>query len=120
MEKIEENVELLYKKVAQYSETSIELLKLQTIEKTANVISSLCVVISILFIIGMFILFVNIGISFFIGNLLENAALGFVIVSGFYLILGIIVFVFRKSLIKIPIENLIISKIVKEEDFKNE
>ena len=99
MENIASNVELLYKKAEQYSKTSLELLKLHTIEKTSDVISSLTVVISISIsiIVGMFTLFVNIGISFFIGNLLGNNALGFFIVSGFYFILGIIVFIFRKS-----------------------
>lgn len=114
MENIASNVELLYKKAEQYSKTSLELLKLHTIEKTLDVISSLTVVISISIIVGMFTLFVNIGISFFIGNLLGNNALGFFIVSGFYFILGIIVFIFRKSLIKIPIDNLIVSKLLKE------
>ena len=72
MENIASNVELLYKKAEQYSKTSLELLKLHTIEKTSDVISSLTVVISISIsiIVGMFTLFVNIGISFFIGNLL--------------------------------------------------
>ena len=120
MENIASNVELLYKKAEQYSKTSLELLKLHTIEKTSDVISSLTVVISISIIVGMFTLFVNIGISFFIGNLLGNNALGFFIVSGFYLILGIVVFIFRKSLIKIPIDNLIFSKLLKEKKFSND
>ena len=47
MENIASNVELLYKKAEQYSKTSLELLKLHTIEKTSDVISSLTVVISI-------------------------------------------------------------------------
>ena len=120
MENIASNVELLYKKAEQYSKTSLELLKLHTIEKPSDVISSLTVVISISIIVGMFTLFVNIGISFFIGNLLGNNALGFFIVSGFYLILGIVVFIFRKSLIKIPIDNLIVSKLLKEKKFSND
>ena len=120
MENIASNVELLYKKAEQYSKTSLELLKLHNIEKTSDVISSLSVVISISIIVGMFTLFVNIGISFFIGNLLGNNALGFFIVSGFYLILGIVVFIFRKSLIKIPIDNLIVSKLLKEKKLSND
>ena len=64
MENIASNVELLYKKAEQYSKTSLELLKLHTIEKTSDVISSLTVVISISIIclrisISIRILFVN-------------------------------------------------------------
>lgn len=63
----------------------------------------------------MFTLFINIGISLYIGALLKNTALGFFIVSGFYFILVIAVYIFRKSLIKIPIDNLIVFKLLKEE-----
>ena len=113
MENIATDIELLYKKAEQYSKTSFELLQLNTIDKTSDVISSLSVVISISIIVAMFTLFINIGISLFIGNLLGNDALGFLIVSGFYFVLGIVFYIFRKTLIKIPIDNLIVSKLLK-------
>ena len=114
MENIATDIELLYKKAEQYSKTSFELLQLNTIDKTSDVISSLSVVISISIIVAMFTLFINIGISLFIGNLLGNDALGFLIVSGFYFVLGIVFYIFRKTLIKIPIDNLIVSKLLKD------
>jgi len=67
----------------------------------------------------MFTLFINIGISLYIGALLKNTALGFFIVSGFYFLLVVAVFIFRKSLIKIPIDNLIIFKLLREEKVLN-
>jgi uncharacterized membrane protein len=62
----------------------------------------------------MFTLFINIGISLYIGKLLNDYAMGFFLVSGFYFIVAIIVYLFRKSLIKIPIDNLIVSKLLKD------
>ncbi|WP_288984130.1 hypothetical protein [uncultured Flavobacterium sp.] len=115
MKNIAENVELLYKKAEKYSKTSFELLQLKTIDKTSDVISSLSVVIAISILLAMFTLFMNIGISLFIGHLLNNYALGFFLISGFYFMLGIIFYVFRKKLIKIPIDNLIVSIFLKEE-----
>ena len=114
MENIATDIELLYKKAEQYSKTSFELLQLNTIDKTSDVISSLSVVISISIIVAMFTLFINIAISILIGNLLGNDALGFLIVSGFYFVLGIVFYIFRKTLIKIPIDNLIVSKLLKD------
>ena len=114
MENIATDIELLYKKAEQYSKTSFELRQLNTIDKTSDVISSLSVVISISIIVAMFTLFINIGISLFIGNLLGNDALGFLIVSGFYFVLGIVFYIFRKTLIKISIDNLIVSKLLKD------
>lgn len=116
MENIAENIELLYQKVEKYSKTSFELLQLSTINKTSDILSSLAVVIALSILLAMFTLFMNIGISLYLGDLLHNYVLGFMIVAIFYFIIGIIFFFFRKSLIKTPIENLIISKFLKEHE----
>jgi len=116
MNNIASEIELLYKKVEQYSKTSFELLQLNTIDKISDIISSLSVVISISIIVAMFTLFISIGVSLYIGKLLNDYALGFFIISGFYFILGIILFIFRNTLIKIPIDNLIVSKFLKDKD----
>lgn len=116
MENIAENIELLYQKVEKYSKTSFELLQLSTINKTSDILSSLAVVIALSILLAMFTLFMNIGISLYLGDLLHNYVLGFMIVAICYFIIGIILFFFRKSLIKTPIENLIISKFLKENE----
>ncbi|WP_291119932.1 hypothetical protein [Flavobacterium sp. UBA6135] len=119
MENIATNIEKLYDKAEQYSRTSVELIKLNAIDKSSDVISSLAVIASLAFIVAIFTLFVNIGIALLIGNMLEDIALGFFIISGFYVVLGIVVFIFRKSLIKIPIDNLVVGKLMKKRYQKN-
>lgn len=114
MENIATDIELLYNKAEKYTKTSFELLQLNTIDKTSDVISSLAVVTSMVIIVAMFILFMNIGISLLIGKLLNDYAMGFFLISGFYFIVALIVFVFRKTFIKIPIDNLIVSKLLKD------
>ena len=117
MENIVNNIEKLYDKAEKYSKTSIDLMKLIAIDKTSDIISSLAVVFSISLIVALFTLFINIGVSLLIGKMLHNYYLGFFIVSGFYLILAIIIFIFRKTLIKIPIDNLIVLKLLKEKEY---
>lgn len=114
MENIATDIELLYNKAEKYTKTSFELLQLNTIDKTSDVISSLAVVTSMVIIVAMFVLFINIGISLLIGKLLNDYAMGFFLISGFYFIVALIVFVFRKTFIKIPIDNLIVSKLLKD------
>ncbi|WNM18366.1 hypothetical protein [Flavobacterium capsici] len=113
MENIAENIEKLYEKAERYSKTTYELVRLNTIDKTSDIISSLAIVITILIIAAIFTLFINIGIALWIGQALNSNALGFFIVSGFYIIVGIIVFIKRNELIKIPLDNLIVSKLLK-------
>ena len=116
MENIATNIEKLYEKAENYTKTSIELVKLQAIDKISEIISSLAVVISIAFIVAIFTLFLNIGVAIWIGDELNNMALGFLIVSGFYALVGLIIFVGRKSLIRIPIDNIIVGTLLKEKN----
>lgn len=113
MESIATNIEKLYDKAEQYSKTSIDLIKLNAIDKTSDLISSLAVVIAISLIVAMFTLFINIGISLYIGKLLHDYYLGFMIVSVFYIVVAIVVFIYRKRLIKIPLDNIIVLNLLK-------
>lgn len=109
---IYENAEILYEKAKEYTETSIELYKLNAINTTADVVSSLVSRIVLLIVVSLFTLFVNIAISLFIGEQLGSSYLGFLFVSGFYLTVAIIVQVFNYKLIKKPISNLVIGKLL--------
>lgn len=116
MENIAKNIESLYNKAEQYSRTSLELIKLNAIDKSSDVISSLAVIVSLTLILAVFSLFVNIGIALLLGKAFDSYAIGFFIVSGFYLVVALVVFIFRKSLIKIPIDTIVVTKLMKEKD----
>jgi hypothetical protein len=118
MENIATNLGKLYDKAEQYSRTSLELIKLNAIDKSSDVISSLAVVATLAFIVAIFTLFINLGLALLIGNALGDYAMGFFIVSGFYVLVGVILYVFRKNLIKIPIDNIVVGKLMKEKDEK--
>jgi len=118
MENIATNLGKLYDKAEQYSRTSLELIKLNAIDKSSDVISSLAVVATLAFIVAIFTLFINLGLALLIGNALGDYAMGFFIVSGFYVFVGVILYVFRKNLIKIPIDNIVVGKLMKEKDEK--
>jgi hypothetical protein len=107
------SVEMLYDKAKKYTETSLELLALNTVDKSADVLSSLVSKVFIAMAVAMFTLFINIGISLFIGMLLNEYYLGFLIVSAFYLIIAVVLYVFKDKLIETPIANMIITKLLK-------
>lgn len=116
MDNIATNVELLYDKAKKYVDTSIDLLRLNAVDKTADVMSSLIARIIIVMIVAMFTLFINIGISLYIGKLIGAYYLGFVIISTFYLLLAILLYFYSNRFIKIPLTNLIIIKLLKTKD----
>ncbi len=119
MDNIATNIELLYQKAKEYTETSIELYRLNAIDKTADVVSSLFARLALLMVVAMFTLFINIALSLYIGKLLDEMYLGFLIVSGFYLILSIVIYYFSEKLLKVPLTNLVIAKLLKPKVKRN-
>ena len=113
MENTATRIEMLYESAKQYADTNVELLKLNAVDKTADVLSSIISRLAFFMIVAMFTIFVNISIGLYLGNLLGAYYLGFLIVSCFYLILSILIYIFSDKMIKEPIANLVIAKLLK-------
>ncbi|HEU0125038.1 MULTISPECIES: hypothetical protein [Flavobacterium] len=104
----------LYEKAENYAKTSLELLKLKTVCSVADGVSSLASKIAIGIVVAFFTLFLNIGISLWIGKELGEYYYGFFIMALFYLLVVIIVVKSHHKIIKTPIGNTIISSILKD------
>lgn len=104
----------LYEKAENYTKTSLELIKLKTVSAAADVLSTLTSRIAVGAVVAFFTLFLNIGISLWLGKLLGEYYYGFFIVALFYLIVAIIMHKTQHKIIKTPIGNMIISSILKE------
>jgi hypothetical protein len=112
-------IESLIARAETYCETSKDLFKLKAIDKLSGAISSLASGIAF-FITAMTVFFIlNIGVALWIGDLLGKTYYGFFIVAAFYILVGIILYIFRDSLIKTPVTNSIIRKLVKKSDYAN-
>jgi len=113
MNTTEKTIETLFNKVEDYSKTSIELLKLNAIDKTADLVSTLLTQM-ILFVVGLvFLLMISIGVAFWLGTFFDSDAIGFFIVSGFYLVVTLVYFFVRKKM-KAPIRELILSNLIEQ------
>lgn len=116
MDSFTTNKDKLFERVENYATTSVNLLKLNAVEKSADVISSLSHRIVLLLVVAMFTLFINVGVSMYIGKLLNEYYLGFFIVSTFYLLLAVFIYIFRNKFLKTPISNMVITKLLKKVD----
>ena len=114
MKNITDTMERLYIKAEKYSSTSLELLKLNAIDKTADVIASLALLLCLFMVFAMFTLFITVGIGLLLGKLLNSYALGFFCISGFYIVLGFTLYQFRHKFIKDPVSGLIIRKLLRK------
>jgi hypothetical protein len=105
MEDYEKVIEALLVKAEEYGKTSFELAKLKALDKTSDVVSSLVpkLIVSLLIIIGL--LFLNVGLAVWIGDLLGKLYFGFFVVAAFYGITGVIMHFFMHKRIKKIVRN---------------
>ncbi len=112
-------LEKLVQKAEVYGKTAIELQKHKTIFKTAEIGSRLAVKVVVAAFFCLFSIFVNIGLSLLVGKELGETYLGFFVVSAVYLVVGVLVYLFRKSLIESPVCNNIIKQLQKKTTYEN-
>ena len=105
METVRGLTETLIEQVGDYSKTTLELTKLKTLNTSSHVITSLISRLSVIIMISLFALILNIGIAFYIGEILGKSYYGFFIVSAFYLVAALILHFFLAKWIKKPISD---------------
>ncbi|WP_152640671.1 phage holin family protein [Flavobacterium sp. 316] len=113
-------IENLFEKAENYTKTSVELIKLSAIEKISEAISVLVSHIAIIVLVAFFLFFINIGISLWIGKLIGEYYIGFLIVSFVYLLLGLLIYKYKKKTIENPINELMINTLLKNKLEENE
>ncbi len=107
-------VEDLLERVQAYTKTSLQLFKLKATDKLAEIISNLASDFIVVVILALFFVNLNIAIALLIGDLLGKAWLGFILVSGLYAFIALIVYSFRNKWIKRPVSNSIIEELLKD------
>jgi len=83
-------MESLLEKITEYGKTSYELVKLNVVDKTSDGVSSLMAHAIVRVVLACFLLFVNLGVAFWVGDMLGKVFYGFFVVAAFY---GVVVFV---------------------------
>jgi len=104
--------ESLFQKAGEYLETRIELVKLQSVDKTSDVISSFAAGLAVIVVAILAVIVLSTGLALWLGELFGRYYYGFFIVGGFYLVLAFIMFFFRKKLFVGPVANLFIDKVL--------
>jgi hypothetical protein len=116
MEKIFSKVEDLSENVKEYVNNKIELTKLTVAEKSSSVLSKLMAGIIVAIVFTFFLVFASVALSLMLGKWLGDTWLGFLVVAGIYLLIGLIVWFGREKIIRIPIMNTILHQLFKDED----
>jgi hypothetical protein len=96
--------------VEDIANTFYRLTVVNVAQKTSNITSGIIVALLACVVGSMVLLFLGIGLAWWLGNVLESRVGGFLSAAGIFFILLIIIALLRKKIIS-PIRNLIIRKI---------
>lgn len=92
-----------------YVNDKIDAIRLETAEKAAKATSGMVTGYMIFSLANLVVWFAALALGFYLGEVLDSTALGFLIVAGFFLLLLIVMYVLRRTLIT----NAVISTIIK-------
>ncbi len=94
------NIETLLENTAAYGKTSFELVKLKVLDRTADKLSSFFPQTIVAFIVVSFLLFLSLGLSLWLGELLGRIYFGFFVIAGAYAFIALIMHLFMRKRLK--------------------
>lgn len=106
-------IESLFERSAEYGKTSYELIKLKALDSTSDVISSFLPKVVVIVLFGSFMLFVSLGLAFWLGEILGKTFYGFFVVAAFYGIIAIVLNFFMHNWLKKIVSDYIIKQVLK-------
>jgi hypothetical protein len=106
-------IESLLEKAADYGKASFELVKLKALDKTSDVVSTFIPHSVVFVLIALFMLFLNLGLAFWLGEILGKTFFGFFVIAAFYGIIGIILHFFMHKWLKKIVCNYFIKHMLK-------
>lgn len=120
MESLFSRLEQLAMHIKEYAQNRIASVKLSAAEKFSKLISSIFAAAVVAVIFFMFLVFAGIAAAYALAEWTGKLYWGFLLVSGIYLVLGIVVWVAKEKLIRLPVMNALLQQLFKEEEINEE
>lgn len=108
---LKEKTDSLLDHAGDYVDTYYKLAMLNITEKTAKISSTIIGALLVVLFLIFVILFAGLGLSWWIGGMLENMTAGYFIVAGVYMLIILLLVAMRKKTIDPWIRNFIVKKI---------
>jgi len=106
-------IESLLERATEYGKINYELVKLKVIDKTTNGISTFVPNTVVLLVLSSVLLFLNLGIAFWLGKILGELFYGFFLVSAFYALIAFVMYFFLRKWVKRIFYDYLIKQILK-------
>jgi len=95
-----------------YIEQQKEYFKLETSKRLAKTTSNLATVAVLAFLGFMVIIFLSLAVGFLLGQYWNSYGLAFLVITLFYVVIGLVIFFFKRQIITNPILSLVIREML--------
>ncbi|TRX70794.1 phage holin family protein [Carboxylicivirga sp. M1479] len=102
-EKLSEEVNEVKDDLEDYINARLDMTKLHAAENLSRFVSGMVVKVALSYLFFFVLLFASLAMAFWLNHILENDSIGFLLVASFYMLIAIIFYLLRKSLIQRPI-----------------
>ena len=116
MEKAFAKMEELTDSVKEYVNTRIASVKLSVAEKSSALVANLVAGMLVAAVFLFFLIFAGIALALVLSEWTGKLWAGFLIVAGIYLLIGIIVWIAREKIIRLPVMNALIKQFFSTDD----
>jgi hypothetical protein len=116
MEELKSKAGDLTESITEYIQSSYKLTLLNAADKATSLAASTLASVAIVF-LGIFVLFFGgIALAIWLGNLLDDAALGYLLVAGLFLLVIIVIVALKKKIVFPVIRDNLINKLYEPND----
>jgi Putative Actinobacterial Holin-X, holin superfamily III len=119
MENVLTRVETLAAHLKEYVNIRIDAVKLSTAEKISKAMAGALAFVVVIQLLALFAVFAGIALAFAFAEWTGKFYWGFLIMAGIYLLLGLIIWLAKEKLLRIPLMNALLRQMhagKKEED----
>ena len=107
----EGKIDKLVGNVIECVETRFDLVQLDVQDKVSDIMASMASIALVGLMFVFTLLLLSIGLAIYISQRYNSSFIGFVYVSGFYLVAGILLYASRKRFIRLPVINMLLKRI---------
>jgi len=116
MEQVFAKAEQLTEQLKEYVALEIEDMKLGAVQKGSAIIGNMAALIVVAVMVVFFLIFGGIALSIYLGDCMGSMPMGFLTVAGIFVVIALITWLGRKSLIQMPVMNSMINQLFAHEE----
>jgi hypothetical protein len=101
--------------IKEYVNNRIAAVKLQAAERSSKVLSDVLALMFLAAILFVFVIFISMAAAYALSAWIGESYAGFLIVSGIWLVIALLVWMNKESILRIPIMNKMIAEMFRNE-----